>query len=373
MRLRRATSMRDGRRVDVLWVAGSAMAEEPARSTISGCSPRAAGAPHRARSRLPGGAVGRRRRSRGGSSAAPSTAATVAIGNRAECAVAVGTAIPTRRPADARPRHRDRRRQARRRRRARGHRRRARRRAARPVEVVCGLGAGDAFGGAFVHGLLAGWSPARTVAYANAAGAIVAVAPDVRRRHADRRRDRRDAAGRAPADVMRLDDAEFTPPSTRARHAPDRIAAALAAAPSRDADPRRDAVHRRRRPHGAGDGRRGRRAAGDGRPAVDARSAAHRPGPPRVDGVLASADIMEDLVCSARSRPGRRRHDEPRRAGRRDVGARRPLHRLRPRPPRRRQPRRRQDAAAHRRRGPAARCRRSRRAPAPSARSTTGG
>ena len=42
-----------------------------------------------------------------------------------------------------------------------------------PVDVVCGLGAGDAFGGAFVHGLLSGWSPAESVAYANAAGAIV--------------------------------------------------------------------------------------------------------------------------------------------------------------------------------------------------------
>ena len=31
---------------------------------------------------------------------------------------------------------------------------------ARPVEVVCGLGAGDAFGGALCHGLLSGWSPA---------------------------------------------------------------------------------------------------------------------------------------------------------------------------------------------------------------------
>ena len=46
--------------------------------------------------------------------------------------------------------------------------------AARRVEVVCGLGAGDAFGGALVHGLLAGWEPQRTVEYANAAGAIVA-------------------------------------------------------------------------------------------------------------------------------------------------------------------------------------------------------
>jgi 5-dehydro-2-deoxygluconokinase len=43
-----------------------------------------------------------------------------------------------------------------------------------PVEVVCGLGAGDAFGGALVHGLLSGWDPAKTAEYANAAGAIVA-------------------------------------------------------------------------------------------------------------------------------------------------------------------------------------------------------
>ncbi|MBF6214459.1 5-dehydro-2-deoxygluconokinase [Nocardia puris] len=43
-----------------------------------------------------------------------------------------------------------------------------------PVEVVCGLGAGDGFGGALVHGLLAGWPPQRIAAYANAAGALVA-------------------------------------------------------------------------------------------------------------------------------------------------------------------------------------------------------
>ena len=43
-----------------------------------------------------------------------------------------------------------------------------------PVEVVCGLGAGDAFGGAFCHGLLSGWDLVRSVEYGNAAGAIVA-------------------------------------------------------------------------------------------------------------------------------------------------------------------------------------------------------
>ena len=43
-----------------------------------------------------------------------------------------------------------------------------------PVTVINGLGAGDAFGGALCHGLLAGWPLARTLAFANVAGAIVA-------------------------------------------------------------------------------------------------------------------------------------------------------------------------------------------------------
>jgi 5-dehydro-2-deoxygluconokinase len=43
-----------------------------------------------------------------------------------------------------------------------------------PVEVMNGLGAGDAFGGALCHGLLAGWELETTMRFANAAGAIVA-------------------------------------------------------------------------------------------------------------------------------------------------------------------------------------------------------
>jgi 5-dehydro-2-deoxygluconokinase len=43
-----------------------------------------------------------------------------------------------------------------------------------PIDVLCGLGAGDAFGGALCHGLLAGWGDVRAVAFANAAGGIVA-------------------------------------------------------------------------------------------------------------------------------------------------------------------------------------------------------
>ncbi len=41
------------------------------------------------------------------------------------------------------------------------------------VEVVNGIGAGDGFGGALCHGLLAGWPLDRVLRFANAAGAIV--------------------------------------------------------------------------------------------------------------------------------------------------------------------------------------------------------
>jgi 5-dehydro-2-deoxygluconokinase len=43
-----------------------------------------------------------------------------------------------------------------------------------PVEVVNGLGAGDAFGGALCHALLAGWELERAMRFCNAAGALVA-------------------------------------------------------------------------------------------------------------------------------------------------------------------------------------------------------
>ncbi|NKE55492.1 5-dehydro-2-deoxygluconokinase [Lentzea sp. PSKA42] len=43
-----------------------------------------------------------------------------------------------------------------------------------PVDVVNGLGAGDAFGGALCLGLLSGWDTERIIRFANAAGAIVA-------------------------------------------------------------------------------------------------------------------------------------------------------------------------------------------------------
>jgi 5-dehydro-2-deoxygluconokinase len=163
------------RDVGVLWVAGSAMAVQPARATIEGIL--------EVRQRRPHTVLDLDYRAVLWSSEAEATsvvsaaigAATVAIGNREECRVAVGTDVPDAAAdallergvaiavvklggdgvlvatADERARV-----------------------PPRQVDVVCGLGAGDAFGGAFVHGLLAGWQPARIVEYANAAGAIVA-------------------------------------------------------------------------------------------------------------------------------------------------------------------------------------------------------
>jgi 5-dehydro-2-deoxygluconokinase len=101
--------------------------------------------------------------------------ATVAVGNRDEVAVAVGTrepdeaaealldlgvqlAIVKRGPEGTLARTREERVEV----------------PAVPVDVVCGLGAGDAFGGALVHGLLNDWPLERTIRLANAAGSHVA-------------------------------------------------------------------------------------------------------------------------------------------------------------------------------------------------------
>jgi len=100
---------------------------------------------------------------------------TVAVGNRAECEVAVGESDPDRAaealldrgielavvkqgPKGVLARTRDQRVEV----------------APFAVEVVNGLGAGDAFGGALCHGLLAGWPLERVLRFANVAGAIVA-------------------------------------------------------------------------------------------------------------------------------------------------------------------------------------------------------
>ena len=68
-----------------------------------------------------------------------------------------------------------------------------------PTEVVNGLGAGDAFGGALCHGLLAGWPLDEVVEFANVAGAIVASRLECSSAMPtqDEVRARREGAGRA--------------------------------------------------------------------------------------------------------------------------------------------------------------------------------
>ncbi len=163
------------RDVPVLWVSGGALSAEPSASTVEALL----------------AARGRRQHtvldldyrptfwsSRQAASARIGAAvahATVAVGNREECDVAVGTADPH----EAADRLLDR-----------GVElaivklggdgvllaTSTDRRMMEPpaIEVLCGLGAGDAFGGALCHGLLSGWAPERSVAFANAAGGIVA-------------------------------------------------------------------------------------------------------------------------------------------------------------------------------------------------------
>jgi 5-dehydro-2-deoxygluconokinase len=163
------------REVPLLWISAGALSQEPSASTVLGML--------RAR---------RRRdhtildldyrptfwRSRDEASATIGAAvshATVAVGNREECAVAVGTAEPAQAAARLLER---------------GVRlaivklggegvlvataQQQRMIAPPAIDVLCGLGAGDAFGGALCHGLLSGWPEERAVTFANAAGGIVA-------------------------------------------------------------------------------------------------------------------------------------------------------------------------------------------------------
>jgi 5-dehydro-2-deoxygluconokinase len=161
--------------VPILWVTAGALSQEPSASTVTGML-RARG--HRSHTVLDLDYRPTFWRSREEASARIGAAVehvTVAVGNREECAVAVGTDDP----GEAATRLR-----------ARGvevaivklggdgvlvssdHGERLT--PPPPIEVMCGLGAGDAFGGALCHGLLAGWPHERTIAFANAAGGIVA-------------------------------------------------------------------------------------------------------------------------------------------------------------------------------------------------------
>jgi 5-dehydro-2-deoxygluconokinase len=163
------------REVPILWISGGALAADPCRSTVQGML---AARAHRRHTILDLDYRPSFWSSREEASAvigAAVSSATLAVGNREECAVAVGTSDPGAAAtallergvelaivklggegvlvADANGR---------------------RTVAPAPIDVLCGLGAGDAFGGALCHGLLSGWAPERVVAFANAAGGIVA-------------------------------------------------------------------------------------------------------------------------------------------------------------------------------------------------------
>ena len=164
------------RHVPVLWVTGSRFSADPSATTVRTLLRRRGRRRHtvldldyRASFWPSADAAGR-------AIAAALDHVTVAVGNRAECGVAVGTEDPH---------------EAARRLLARGLELAVVKMGgggvlvaprdgpavevpAVPVKVVCGLGAGDAFGGALCHGLLNDWDSARTIEFANAAGAIVA-------------------------------------------------------------------------------------------------------------------------------------------------------------------------------------------------------
>lgn len=162
--------------VDVLWIAASCVAWEPSRSAIHSFLS--------ARRRRPHTVLDLDWRPQFWDSPEAATEqiaplldrVTIAVGNRAECEVAVGTSDPDLAADRLLERGlemaivklggdgvlfatRD------------GQRTTV---APMPVDVVCGLGAGDAFGGALCHGLLKGWDANQMAQFANAAGAIVA-------------------------------------------------------------------------------------------------------------------------------------------------------------------------------------------------------
>ncbi len=161
--------------VPMLWVTGSALSQEPSRSTVEAMLEARARRRHTVLDLDYRPTFWSSREEAQSKIGAALDHATIAVGNREECAVAVGSDDPAEAAA------------------------RLRRRGVElaivklggdgvlvssdegerlveppAIEVLCGLGAGDAFGGALCHGLLSGWPPERAVAFANAAGGIVA-------------------------------------------------------------------------------------------------------------------------------------------------------------------------------------------------------
>jgi 5-dehydro-2-deoxygluconokinase len=161
--------------VPLLWVSGGALAQEPSRATVEAILETRGRREHTVLDLDYRPSFWRSREEASARIGAAISGATVAVGNREECEVAVGTREP--REAAARLL-------------GRGVRVAIvklggdgvllatgdeQHLVAPPaIDVLCGLGAGDAFGGALCHGLLSGWPLDRVVAFANAAGGIVA-------------------------------------------------------------------------------------------------------------------------------------------------------------------------------------------------------
>jgi 5-dehydro-2-deoxygluconokinase len=161
--------------VSILWITGGALSQPPSAATAEGMLRKRARRCHTVLDLDYRPSFWRSREEASGRIGAAVAYATIAVGNREECAVAVGSDDPH---------------EAARRLRAKGIElaivklggdgvlvssdEGERLIAPPPIKVLCGLGAGDAFGGAICHGLLNGWPHERTVAFANAAGGIVA-------------------------------------------------------------------------------------------------------------------------------------------------------------------------------------------------------
>ena len=161
--------------VPLLWISGGSLAQDPSRSTVEAMLEARGRRDHTVLDLDYRPSFWRSREEASARIGAAVSHATVAVGNREECEVATGTREP--REAAARLLERgvqvaivklggdgvllataDEQRLI----------------APPAIDVLCGLGAGDAFGGALCHGLLCGWPLERSVAFANAAGGIVA-------------------------------------------------------------------------------------------------------------------------------------------------------------------------------------------------------
>jgi 5-dehydro-2-deoxygluconokinase len=161
--------------VPVLWVSGGSLSQEPSASTVERMLAARERRDHTILDLDYRPSFWPSRQAASARIGAAIDHCTIAVGNREECAVAVGSDEPS---------------EAARRLLSRGVRLAVVKLGGdgvlvasdssqrvippAPIKVLCGLGAGDAFGGGLCHGLLCGWEDERAVAFANAAGGIVA-------------------------------------------------------------------------------------------------------------------------------------------------------------------------------------------------------